>query len=237
MKIKIVGTGSISSVNNSPSYIIDNDIIIDMPNGNYKNIKKLKINPNNISNVLITHFHGDHFFDMPFYLFETINNKENINIYVNKQGIKRIHKLVKLAFPYSYYRIVLNNNIKYISDDEFKIKNKKIKKLPVRHSGLKYAYGYIVSCDNKCVGFTGDATLCKNVEKMASVCNYLFCDCTYTKGDIKHMGIDNIIYLTKKYPKCKIVLTHMTDATRKALKKKRINNVIIPNDGDCISIY
>ena len=236
MKITVVGTGSISSVNNSPSYIIDNDIIIDMPNGNYKNIKRLGINPNEITNVLITHLHGDHFFDMPFYLFETLNSKEDIKVYVNKKGIKTIQKLIKLAFPYSYYEILLNRKYKFIDTTEFKIKDKYIEKISVRHGGLRYAYGYIITSDNKKVGFTGDSAFCKNVEKMAKVCNYLFCDCTYEIGNLKHMGIDNILYLAKKYPNCNVVVTHMSDLTKKKITKKKIKNIIIPKDGDIIEV-
>ena len=101
---------------------------------------------------------------------------------------------------------------------------------------MKPAYGYIFATENIKVGFTGDTTICKNVEYMASVCNYLFCDCTLIKGDKKHMGIDMIITLNKKYPDCKFIVSHLDDSTRKELEKGNIKNIIISEDNYTFNI-
>ena len=44
MKLKFLGTGSISNKDNSASYLIDDKILIDMPSGNYKNMLRMDIN-------------------------------------------------------------------------------------------------------------------------------------------------------------------------------------------------
>lgn len=67
MKVRVIGSGSMWTSYNSASYMIDDDILIDVPNGMCKNLFRMGINPRLIKNVLITHFHGDHYFDMPFY--------------------------------------------------------------------------------------------------------------------------------------------------------------------------
>ena len=84
---------------------------------------------------------------------------------------------------------------------------------------MKTAYGYIFSKDNITIGFTGDTTLCDSVHYMASICKYLFCDCMFIKGTTKHMGIDMIIKLCNKYPKCNFVVSHLEINTRKELEK------------------
>ena len=71
---------------------------------------------------------------------------------------------------------------------------------------------------------------------MAKECQYLFCDCMYIKGTNKHMGINDIKELTKKYPNCKFIVSHLDDETRNRLNEEKIKNVIIPNDGDIINI-
>ena len=71
---------------------------------------------------------------------------------------------------------------------------------------------------------------------MASVCEYLFCDCMFIKSTSKHMGIDNIKYLSEKYPNCKFVVSHLEDETRQELNKLKIENVIIPEDSLEITI-
>ena len=68
MKVKVIGSGSMWNENNSASYMIDDHILVDIPNGMCKNLFRQEITPKQIDTVLITHFHGDHYFDMPFYM-------------------------------------------------------------------------------------------------------------------------------------------------------------------------
>ena len=81
MKVVVIGSGNIRSHCNSASYLIDNHIMVDMPNGCCKAIKKLGYDEDEIKYVLLTHFHGDHFFDMPFYLLGRIHSKYNNKLY------------------------------------------------------------------------------------------------------------------------------------------------------------
>ena len=66
MKLKILGSGNIFSKYNSASYLVDDKIQIDIPNGTCKTLKNIGIEPSKISEILITHFHGDHYLDMLF---------------------------------------------------------------------------------------------------------------------------------------------------------------------------
>ena len=66
---------------------------------------------------------------------------------------------------------------------------------------------------------------------MAKTCKYLFCDCMLINGTDKHQGINDIEYLTNKYPNCTFVVSHLNDDTRKVLEEKNISNIIVPNDG------
>lgn len=237
MKIQIIGTGSMWTKYNSACYLIDDYILIDMPNGACKSLYKIDIIPNTINHVILTHFHGDHYFDMPFYLLnksKSLNRK--VNIYCSKDGKKKINKIFKLAFPNSYKKALINLAPNYKFSNEFNIENYKVSKLLVVHGRMKPAYAYIFKNDDKLVGFTGDTSLCDNVEFMAEKCDYLFCDCMLINGNNKHQGIDDIEYLSNKYPNCKFVVIHLEDNTREEIKMKKIVNVIVPNDYDVINI-
>lgn len=190
-----------------------------------------------IDNVLITHFHGDHYFDIPFYLlYKSKRNDKNVNIYSYKLGFKKMTKLCKLAFPNLFKNIYSELCLNMINKDKFVIDNYNISKILMDYGRLKPAYGYIFNFLDKNIGFTGDTSLCKNVEYMASICNYLFCDCMKIVGDKKHMGIDNIKYLSEKYKKCMFVVSHLDDNTRESLLSININNVIVPVDGELIKM-
>ncbi len=237
MKVRVVGSGSMWSKYASASYMIDEDILVDMPNGMCKALLREGINPGVIKHVLLTHFHGDHYFDIPFYfLLKSRADNKDIHIYCSKEGKRKNQSLLKLAFPNAMKDVNKIINLKYTYAPSFKIYNYEVKKYLVFHGGMKPAYGYILKDKMRKVGFTGDTTICKNVEYMARECDYLFCDCMFIKSTRKHMGIDNIKYLSAKYPKCKFVVSHLEDDTRNELEKLNLKNVIVPYDNLEITI-
>lgn len=239
MKVVVIGSGNITGASNSASYLIDNHIMIDMPNGCCKAMKKLSYSETDIKYLLLTHFHGDHYFDIPFYLLGRVHSEnvdKNIYFFTSKDGIRKIKKLTKLGFPNSLDKIYANTVINYITNLRFSIEDIEVEKVLVDHGELKPAYGYILTRNGINVGFSGDTCLCENAEYLASKCLYLFTDCSKLIGNDKHMGIDNIEYLSDKYQNCTFIVSHMDDEVREELHKKKLKNIIIPSDGDIIEI-
>lgn len=237
MKIQVIGSGSMWTKYNSACYLIDDKIMIDFPNGACKYLYRLDIIPNTINNIVLTHLHGDHYFDMPFYLLnKSKSENKDVNIFCSKEGKKKINKIGILAFPNSFKEACNSLNLKYCFNDDFIIEDYKVEKMLVDHGRMKPAFGYIFSKDDICVGFTGDTSLCESVEILSSKCRYLFCDCMFIKGNGKHQGIDNLEYLSKKYPNCTFVVSHLEDDTRKKLEKMKIKNIIVPDDAQIIRV-
>lgn len=237
MKVKVIGSGSMWTKYNSACYLIDEDVMVDFPNGACKYLYRFNIKPNSINHILLTHFHGDHYFDMPFYILnKSKSDNKKVNVYCSKEGKRKIYKIGKLAFPNSFKEACIATNSSYYFNNSFMINSYKVNKLLVNHGNMKPAYGYIFNINEKYVGFTGDTSLCKNVEIMSEKCCYLFCDCMLKEGNKKHMGIDNIKYLAEKYENCIFVVSHLDDSTRDLLKELNIKNVIVPDDGEQFTI-
>ena len=237
VKVKIIGSGSIRNKYNSACYLIDNNIMIDYPNGTSKALYRQNIEPSTINHILITHLHGDHFFDIPFYIFDKyIAEKQNTNIYCPIIGKIAIKRLGFLAFQFSFKRYCKKTNLKFNYKSKFYIEDYKIERYKVSHGKMKKASGYVITKENISIGFTGDTCLCDNVEVMAQKCNYLFCDCTQIKGNEKHQGIDNIKYLTKKYPNCIFIASHLGLKSKEKLENTKIKNLIVASDEKNISI-
>ncbi len=236
MKVKIIGSGSMWNEYNSASYLIDKNIMVDFPNGTCKNLFRLNIDPKTIDYIVLTHFHGDHYFDIPFYfLMKSKYKLLDVNIYCAKEGPKKIKNITKLAFPNSTKDIYKTINLTYSHKELFQIKNYPVERVVVDH-GQMISYGYIFQDNDKFIGFTGDTKLCDAVEYMAASCDYLFCDCMFLEGTTKHMGIDNLEYLSDKYPNCTYVVSHLEVPTRDKLKKLKIKNIIVPEDGQELEI-
>lgn len=232
MKVKVIGSGSMWTKYNSACYLIDDNIMVDIPNGACKYLYRFNIEPSSIEHILITHFHGDHYFDMPFYLLnKSKSDNKKVNVYCEKQGEEKINKIGELAFPQVFNLISKELTVEYNFEDEFTVEKYQVKRVLVDHGRIKPCFGYIIDNESNKVGFTGDTTLCSTVEEMTKTCKYLFCDCMLINGTNKHQGINDIEYLANKYPNCTFVVSHLNDDTRKVLEEKNISNVIVPNDG------
>ena len=231
MKIKLVGTGAMYTAYNSACTLIDNKIIVDMPNGTIKQLLKENINVGLIDIILITHMHGDHTADIPFflkYIFNYLKIKKNIKI-VGPLGIK--NKIIKLFNAYNFedekeIEQFFNTEFIEILENEIEIDNYFIKSYLVLHGEEKPALGYVI--DNK-LGLTGDSGLCNNIEEIFKKSQMIISDSSLDIGDSCHLGINDLDYLTKKYNK-KVLCTHLRDETRNIITRGNFENIIVKED-------
>ncbi len=231
MKISLIGTGAMYTKYNSASTLINDDLIVDMPNGTVKQLLKRGFDLTKIKTILITHLHGDHTADIPFfikYIFNSENLKEAINI-VGPKGIKE--KLIELFNAYNFENEAeINNyfnlNIKEILEGTINISTYNISSYLVEHGLEKPALGYIV---NDILGLTGDSGLCDGIEKIFSIADVVVSDVSLINGDNCHLGIDNIKYLLEKN-NVKVLPTHLRDKTREALLEENISNIQVVED-------
>lgn len=247
MNIKMIGCGSIWSKTNSASFLVDDKILIDVPNGTFRGILKLGYNIDNLECICITHFHGDHFFDLPFVLLSLFskrkgNNNNKLYIICDKTQRHKIKEIIDLSGfkDFQTFCNVLNLEVIGINEKENNfdlLKKYNIQNIPVKHT--QSTYGYVIKDKNTNVkvGFTGDSMLCDGVEKIVNISDVCFCDMSDIISDNKsHMGIDSINYLLSKYKDKKIVSAHMKDETRDKALKIQNNNFIVGTDGLEINI-
>lgn len=233
MKIKVIGTGAIYTKYNSACTLINNELIVDMPNGTLKQLLKMNIKPENIKTIIITHLHGDHTADLPFffeYVFEFLKDKREITV-IGLKGIK--NKIVELSNAYNFENeeeINKNFNLKYIEFKEEKenanILDYKIEAVKVIHGKEKIAYGYII---NQKLGFTGDCGMCDGAKYIFKNSKIVVSDCSSKNINNTHLDIDEIKQIKDN---AKVYCTHMVDRTRERLQKENIENFIIGKDGD-----
>lgn len=232
-KIKVIGTGAIYTKYNSACTLINNELIVDMPNGTLKQLLKMNIKPENIKTIIITHLHGEHTADLPFffeYVFEFLKDKREITV-IGPKGIK--NKIVELSNAYNFENeeeINKNFNLKYIEFEEEKenanILDYKIEAVKVIHGKEKIAYGYII---NQKLGFTGDCGMCDGAKYIFKNSKIVVSDCSSKNINNTHLEIDEIKQIQDK---AKVYCTHMLDRTRERLQKENIENFIIGKDGD-----
>jgi len=237
MKIELIGTGCIGTKQNSASSVINKKILLDVPNGICRVLRNMNMPLTYIQTVIITHYHGDHFFDLPFLILEKsfikTEKQQSLNIIGPKDIESRTIKLFETAFPNSWKKvseIVKINFVEILPGETKYIEDATIEAVKVEHT-VPEAQGYILTIDNQKCGFTGDSSACEGIEYLLSKTEVLIADCSNIEGKESHMGIDNLKKYLEKYPKKIIIATHMKEKTREEAEKIELENFIIPSDG------
>lgn len=228
MKLDIIGSGAIFTKYNSACYLIDDKILVDIPNGTCKKLMTIGKDIHKIKNILITHFHGDHYFDFPFLFLNQNNDEEKTTVYCDKDESYKLYELVKLG--YQHKADIFDQHILCNFDKKFQIGKYIVTKVKVEHAKLINCYGYIFDDGNIKVGFTGDSGMCDGAIFLANTCDYLISDCSYIEGKKSHLGLDNLIHLSKENPNLKIFTSHMNDNVRAYLNNNKIKNIKPLND-------
>ena len=246
MKLKLVGTGAIGAFERSASSLVDDIILVDCGNGITKTVVQEGGKIEELEAMLITHLHGDHYADLPFFLMKRFYSKaeKRINIYCPIGTEDRVKALMRLFFGEDCLRTYdekkKDGNVNFIEfsklDDEEICPGYFVTSYEMEHGDCRPAYGFILKHDEKKIGFSGDSSLCENVRSIVKESNSCVLDMTDIEGNGAHMGYDNIKTLHEEYKECRIIPTHMKDKTRTYVKSNMIESVIVPNDGDTFEI-
>ena len=125
MKIEMIGTGAISAKELSACTLINEEILVDMPNGVVKTLKQTDHDISKIKVVLITHLHGDHFLDIPFFMLERFFNpvEDKAKICCPFGTKEKIEKIFEIAFPGDYDKVNEVANIEFIEFEQLNKEN------------------------------------------------------------------------------------------------------------------
>lgn len=241
MKISFIGTGTMGSITRCNTSILVDDILFDIGMGTVKQIERLKIYTKSIHYLVISHFHADHFLDIPNLLIGRGIRKEIEKqlIIIGPVGVRK--KTIDLMnFTHGdgninkYEQIEEKYNIKFVelSDkEEYKTEKFNITALKLKHGECVPINGYMLEKENKTLSYACDTSFCENYYTMCNKSDYMFSDVTGLKTTEVHMGLEDYKELYKQYPNCKFYAIHRSDYDTKG-----IENVKFPSDGDWIEI-
>ncbi len=245
MIVDVIGTSCTWFKRNNTSFVIDKEIILDTPNGAYKNIIKI-MNQFKANAIIISHFHSDHFPDIMHFLTQIVRNgkrngrTEKLKVFGPKgiaQKIIALNELL-LSTPEECNLEKYKEAVEFIevSDGyEFEILNYKVKAYKMKHLDLD-AYGYVFTDKNgMSVGFTADTGMCENVHKILSISKYAFVDMASPENEVnnKHLSLNEFIELSKKYSKTKMFPVHTSDENQEKAKLIGLNWV---DDGQVLEL-
>jgi len=241
MKIKVFGTGCTWFKRNNTSFLIDDKIVFDLPSGSYKDIIRT-VNISDITTVLISHFHADHFGDMhvvaTIFMRELQDLSEKKKVYGPHGILDRILKLNETlnASLDELSREKLTQNTDFVELDDcykFKVADYNVVSYKMEH-GRAETYGFVFEMPNgKKVGFSADTQMCDNLHNILKQSDYAFVEMASTVKRDFHLSIEEVEGLTKQYPNCKIYLVHTCDKCQQYAKDNNMNYL---EDGQVVEI-
>ena len=225
MKLTILGTGCPWTKRACANYLLDNNIIVDPGAGSVKQL--LKSNDKllhhekieRIDLILITHFHLDHYGDIPYLLQKCATGKygpnNKLTIIAPPNGRQIVEQFTRLSIgDHSSNKIGFDEHIEWHEAGDFttfKWRDLEITSLVLDH-GHMIDYGYMIKQPNgKVISFTGDTVMTPNVQYMIDHSDLCVCCMSNTMKEKAHYNIIEGIELMKKYRgKCCLIPAHMT---------------------------
>ena len=235
MKIDVVGNGCTWTDELCTSFVINDEMLVDVPQGSFKTLLH-KYNVKNIKYIVVTHFHSDHFADIHLvlnYIFRKMP-EQKVTIVAPKGAYKGISDLFRLLEG-PHYIEYMNQRTTFIdaeNNKRIKLGSYNFKCFKMTHGKLD-AYGYVIDDGEVKVGFTGDTCMCNNVRKIVKASKECFIDSANIFEDSKHLCVHEVYLLMQEFPTCKLHPVHIINSSKQQLLDMGIE---FPKQGETIFV-
>ncbi|WP_425391436.1 MBL fold metallo-hydrolase [Ekhidna sp.] len=222
MELTVLGCGDAfgnGGRNNTSFLVTDGNerILLDCGASTLIRLKHEKIDLESISTIIITHFHGDHFGGIPFFLISSMfeNPRKSPLTIVGPEGVaKRVYDLQEAMYAGSAAK-TLDMDLTYLEYREGEplvIGNKTIKTWKVEHSPPSIPHSVRVEWGGKVIAFSGDTSWTDNLIPLADGSDVFICECNFLdKVSFGHLGYTELLEKKDLFNTKQLWLTHMAD--------------------------
>ncbi|OGO51167.1 MAG: hypothetical protein A2148_08820 [Chloroflexi bacterium RBG_16_68_14] len=215
------------------SFLLNGRYLFDASPVVLPHLKQCQVAPDEIEAIFISHFHGDHFFGLPFLLLEYAEmtpRSKDLTI-LGPPGIEeQVRTITRAGFPN-----VLKKNKTYqetyrdLRDGlEGEVAGLKFLARSVNHVVEMECFGFRVQVGGRTVAYSGDSVLCDALLELADGADAFVVECSCWDGTCgPHLSPNDIRELRRRLgPKPTFILTHL-DGGQKELG---IENALVADD-------
>jgi ribonuclease Z len=217
-------------------------ILMDCGDGSIRNLLKFGVNVENISTVLISHYHSDHVTGLT-QVIETMGirkKKSSLRVY-GPPGLKEYFATVEKITNVASHRTFQIDYLEVNAGDSMQLESSKAAAFQMDHTIPCLGYRIHLS-SGKILSYTGDTMPCPAIESLGKGADLFIHEATYLEKDRgrakeqKHSIVSEAAKDARAAKAKKLILTHVSDdyETPAEMTKEAVmifENVLVAHDG------
>ena len=221
MNVQVIGSGDAFGTYGKlqTSFLLrtsSSNIMIDCGATTLLGCKQLNIDVLDIDEIVISHFHGDHFGGLPWLIMEMhkLNREQPLHIYTPLGGFGKVEALMDSLYVDSS-RLLHDLAITW---HEFGLNKMEINRkvfletYPVVHSPKALPFGIKITDTQleKTIGYSGDSSWCDGLVQSAHQSDLFICECNYFDTKIEgHLSYLELMEKKTQLKSSTVMLTHL----------------------------
>jgi ribonuclease BN (tRNA processing enzyme) len=204
------------------SFLLNGRTLFDIGPTVLQQLKRAQVSADQVDTVFTSHFHGDHFFGLPFLFLELCRLRRTRDIYVvGPPGVEdRSEELFENAFP-GLPKTMKSFRRRYVEVDDGKegaVGGLQFAAAEVEHVPSLRCFAYRVHLDGRSLLYSGDSKYCDGLLRLLPGADTLVLECSLN-GDPVHMSPEDVRRVVRQAsPRSRTVVTHLDGTATEFLK-------------------
>ena len=193
------------------------EILVDLGASAFHALKQSGVNPNRITTILMTHFHGDHFGGLPYFFLDAqfVSHRTEPLTLVGPPGLAtRWAELMEASYP-SFSRAERAFEVRFreiAPGERMTIDGAEVVAAQVVHDpNVGICLGYRIEAGGKTLVYSGDTTWTEALVPLAQGADLFICECYVRSRKMAvHMDYATLSANLPRIGARRVVLTHMS---------------------------